>query len=379
MWEAPCHMHHLRSLPAVYRLAWEQFPAVPVGRVAAHFGVDAPAPQPTWCRYVAAGRGGMRPNLSLRYASNDRDGLAGAGFTVTGLSRITRCPLTIAVDGRVQGVRFAADDRFCLDGQPLVLVAGVHAMDGAEYRTEVNNLQLIFARGRQGSGPASFDVQHPDGLTWRYGNDADSRLEAPGMAGAVREWAINEVTDKFANHITYTWIEDQATGEVLPGEIRWAGDASGATARFRLKFNYEMRPLADQRQLHRWGSSQQRLQRLHEIRYEFSSGSAFGLVHRYALRYATEAQSSSGRSRLVEIAQCGPTECLPATTFGWQAGSRAFEAPVAGPTDLLAGHALVADHDGDGDTDLYVPISRRSERCTCPRQFAAANVFGARR
>ena len=64
----------------------------------------------------------------------------------------------------------------------LVLVAGTFGGDGAEYRTEVNNLQRVISRGRQGSGPVSFDVQHPDGLTWRYGNDADSRVKAVGTA-----------------------------------------------------------------------------------------------------------------------------------------------------------------------------------------------------
>ena len=53
-------------------------------------------------------------------------------------------------------------------------------------------------------------MQHPDGLTWRYGNDADSRLEAVGTAGEVREWAINQISDKFANQIAFTWLEDPA-------------------------------------------------------------------------------------------------------------------------------------------------------------------------
>lgn len=252
-------------------LAWSAIAgATAVGRLAAEFGVD-PAGAATYVVpvSVAAGRGGLRPNISLRYASHDGDGLAGAGFTLTGLSRITRCPLTIAVDGRTQGVRFSTGDRFCLDGQPLVLVAGTYGADGAEYRTEINNLKRVFSRGRQASGPASFEVQHPDGLTWRYGDDADSRLEAVGTAGEVREWAINQVSDKFSNHIAYTWVDDQVTGESLPGEIRWTGDASGAGARFRIVFGYEARPAEDQGQLHRWGATWQRLQRLQAIRYEF--------------------------------------------------------------------------------------------------------------
>jgi len=332
--------------------------ATAVGRVAAEFGVD-----PTGAAIytvpinVAPGRGGLRPAIGLRYRSHDPDGLAGTGFTVIGLSRITRCPLTHAVDGRAQGVRFADGDRYCLDGQPLVLVAGIYGGDGAEYRTEIDNLRRVISRGRQGGGPASFEVQHPDGLTWLYGNDADSRIEAAGATGTVREWEINQIRDKFANQILYTWLDDPASGEPLPAEIRWSADASGAGARFRLVFDHEPRPPADQRQLHRWGASWQRLQRLAAIRYEFDGGSGFGLVHRYALTYVAGNTHGTRRSLLASIRQCGPADCLPATVLGWQTGVHTVEGAVAGPTDPGAGDALFADHDGDGDTDIYVPVS----------------------
>ena len=122
-------------------------------------------------------------------------------------------------------------------------------------------------------------------------------------------------------------------------------------------FGYEARPAEDQRQMHRWGASWQRLQRLGSIRYEFDGGAGFGLVHRYTLTYTTGNGAGSGRSQLASIEQCGPTECLPPTTFGWQTGVTGFEPAVAGPTDPLAGEAVFADHDGDGDADLYVPVN----------------------
>jgi len=331
--------------------------AVAVGRVAAEFGVD-PLGAATYTVpiSVAAGRGGLRPDIALRYSSHDADGGAGAGFGITGLSRIARCPRTVAVDGAVQGVRFSASDRLCLDGRPLVLVAGTHGLDGAEYRTEITNLQRVFARGRQGTGPASFEIQHPDGLTTRLGNDADSRIEADGTAGEVREWVVNQVSDKFGNHVSFSWQDDESTGEALPAEIRWTGDAAGNGARFRLVFDYEARPLADQRHLHRWGASWLRTRRLAAVRYEFDGGTGFGLVHRYRLGYEA-SNPGSGRSRLASVEQCGPAECLPPTIFTWQSGMQDFGPAVAGPTDHLAAEALLADHDGDGDLDIYVPVN----------------------
>ena len=354
--------------------------AVAVGRIAAGFGVDA-AGAATYAVpiTVAAGRGGLRPDISLRYSSHDGDGLAGMGFTIGGLSRISPCPQSIAVDGRTQGIRFAAGDRYCLDGQPLVLISGSYGAEGAEYRTEINNLQRVISRGRQGSGPAYFEVQHPDGLTWLYGNDADSRIEAVGTVGEIREWAVNRISDKFGNQIAFTWLDDQVTGESLPAEIRWTGDASGAGARFRLVFVWEARPADDQRQVHRWGASWQRLQRLQAVRYEYDNGSGFGLVHRYSLSYATPASYGTHRSQLAGIQQCGPTDCLPATSFGWQTGTRGYGATEAGPLDTLGSEALLADHDGDGDTDLYLPISVGGTQHWHVRLAtgAAGNIFAA--
>ena len=335
--------------------------AAAVGRIAAEFGVD-PAGAATWSVpiSVTAGRGGLRPAISLRYSSHGGDGLAGAGLTLDGLSKISRCAQTIAVDGRMQGVRFTNGDRYCLDGQPLVLLSGVHGAEGAEYRTEINNLQRVVSHGQQGSGPAWFEVQHPDGLTWRYGNDADSRIEAAGVGSEVREWAITQVSDKFGNQVLYSWNDDQATGEAVPTGIRWTADSSGAGARYRLVFLYESRPGTQQRAGYTWGSRWQRSKRLQAIRYEFDAGTGFALVHSWTLNYAAPTGSQPGQ--LISLRQCGPTECLPDTVLGWQNSQLSYQSDAAGAADPLAGEALFADHDGDGDMDLLVPVTVGSSR-----------------
>lgn len=329
--------------------------AMAVGRLAGDFAVSGNGAATYAIPIkVAAGRGGLKPAIGLGYRSHDDDGEAGTGFGITGLSRITRCARTLAVDGRVQGVRFDDDDRYCLDGQPLVLVAGGHGNDGAEYRTEVDNHARVFVRGRHGHGPASFEVRHPDGLTWHYGNDWDSLVEAAGTGGEVREWLVSEVVDKFGNRIDYTWMIGLGPGEALPVEIRWTKDGNGQGGRFRLAFRYQQRPVGDQRAMHRWGTTWERLYRLGQVRYEADVGSGFALVHRYTLAYANAA---NGRSRVASVQQCGPAECLPATAFAWQDGTPGFDAAQPGPADPLAGNALFADHDGDGDADIYLPVS----------------------
>lgn len=350
--------------------------AAAIGRIAAESGVD-PAGAATWSVpiSVTAGRGGLRPAISLRYNSHDNGGLAGVGMTLTGLSTISRCAQTIAVDGQTQGVRFASGDRYCLDGRPLVLLSGAYGADGAEYRTEINNMQRVVSRGQQGSGPAWFEVQHPDGLTWRYGNDADSRIEAVGVGSEVREWAVNQVVDQFGNQMLYSYNDDQATGESVPTEIRWSADSGGAGARYRLVFVYESRPAMQQRTGYTWGARWQRATRLQAIRYEFDAGSGFALVHSWSLSYA--APTGSGRSQVTAVRQCGPTECLPDTVLGWQNTPTSYQPAALGATDALADEALFADHDGDGDMDLHVPVVVGSSRVWRVRlaQSAAPNPY----
>ena len=134
---------------------------------------------------VPAGRNGMEPSLSLSYSSATRNGILGAGWSLSGLSRITRCNKTIATEGAVDGVDYsnfvtddnASVDRFCLDGQKLVTgvalnhVAGMYGRDGTEYRTEAD----IFARivstvssANAPRGPDSFTVWLKNGNIRTY-------------------------------------------------------------------------------------------------------------------------------------------------------------------------------------------------------------------
>ena len=54
---------------------------------------------------VAPGRHGMQPALSLDYSSRGGNGLAGMGWSLSGVSSIHRCPATLAQDGAAVGVR----------------------------------------------------------------------------------------------------------------------------------------------------------------------------------------------------------------------------------------------------------------------------------
>ena len=78
-----------------------------------------PVPSPLGiCRDFDQARlaGLVEPRLALTSTSSTGDGVLGAGFSLAGLSAITRCPSNVAQDGDIRDVRYDADDKLCLDG-----------------------------------------------------------------------------------------------------------------------------------------------------------------------------------------------------------------------------------------------------------------------
>jgi RHS repeat-associated protein len=331
--------------------------ATVVGRIGGEPGVSATgAATYSIPIHVAAGMNGLRPAIALSYNSQSGNGAAGFGWSLAGFSAITRCGLTPAVDGRFQGVRYSWEDRYCLDGAPLILVSGSYGRENAEYRTEVHGYEKITSHQSWGNGPLYFEVHRPDGLLYRYGNDADSLIEAPGT-GQTRAWALNEVLDKYQQRMSFTYNEDGTNGEYTPSEIRWT-HGPGQTpheARYRLVFTWENRPAEDMRAGYVYAGPWQAGKRLSAIEYEFESGIGYVRVHRYSLGYASPAASGTQRSQLASITQCGPLDCLPPTTLLWQNGMAGWASELSGPT-ADAGNAVFGDYEGDGDADMFVPV-----------------------
>src|SRR6266852_9250990 len=73
---------------------------------------------------VPPGIAGMEPSLALVYNSQAGNGLVGVGWSLEGLSAITRCRTTAAQDGVRGGINYDLNDGYWLDGQRLMLIAG---------------------------------------------------------------------------------------------------------------------------------------------------------------------------------------------------------------------------------------------------------------
>jgi len=300
---------------------------------------------------VPPGTAGMEPKLSLNYSSQGGNGIAGVGWSLGGLSAITRCPQTIVHDGQTRGVQLDANDRFCLDGQRLILAAGAsYGSVGAEYRTEIESFSKIVSIGGTTGDPQYFKVWTKAGQIIEFGNTADARAEAQGKIVAVA-WAANKISDTIGNYITFTYFEDSADGEHRVIKIDYTGNGSVAPYN-AVEFLYEPRP--DPISGYLAGSRVQALQRLANIQAKANGV----LLMDFQLDF--EIGTTTGRSRLVGLRQCaGSGDCLNPTTFGWQEGEAAAFDPVAVETTAPTGTVndtwfAMGNLNADGKTDILI-------------------------
>ncbi len=307
------------------------------------------------------GTNGMTPALSLEYRHRTESGLLGIGWSINGLSQITRCPRTLVQDGVLSRVTRTSADPFCLDGQRLVVTNGVaYGSATAEYRTEIESFTRIRTLGSAGFGPQSFTVESPDGRIFEYGATADSRIDSSAAAqppNTALIWALNRVRDRSGNVIDFTYSEGPGLTFRI-ASIRYNSNPSaGIAPSHEVAFVYENRPSNEVDILYVAGTPVREVLRLDRVEVRYG-GSA---IRTYDLSYEP-ALTDIGRSRLASIQECaaGGTDCLSPTNFTWQNGAPGFQpqAAYAGTiaTTLRPDTAWqLMDLNGDGRRDFVWP------------------------
>lgn len=323
----------------------------PVGHVAGEFSVD-----PTGAANyripieVPRGAAGMQPDLALLYSSRAGNGHLGVGWSLSGLSAVTRCPKTLAQDGQIRSVMYDNRDSLCLDGQRLVIKSsGGQLGKRVEYRTEIESFQKVeaFDENLDGS-PDWFRVRDKAGLVRLYGRSEDSRIRLQGLDTTLM-WSLTSIEDQNKNKIVYKYQQNTGptgNGEHYPVQIEWLNRNSVPIGRVDL--HYENRTDTHHGYLST-GSKTALTQRLSQLSVYGAEGEH---VRRYKLDY--EQSPVSKLSVLKSVKQCVGMECLAATQFGWQhyrANPAVYE-PV-NPTDSFT----FADLDGDGVSDMIYPIN----------------------
>ncbi|RKH06292.1 hypothetical protein D7V97_22750 [Corallococcus sp. CA053C] len=266
---------------------------------------------PLW---TPSGRLGIEPRLALNYSSDSGNGLLGMGWNLSGLSRITRCRKTMAHDGASDRLHFDTSDRFCLDGQRLMVVSGTYGADGTEYRTENDVYARVVSLGVGANGPATFKMYTKDGLILTLGGSGSATHQQPMLEGGTRTfaWALSRVEDRSGNFLTVTYDIPSTAEEQLPVEIRYTGSsvAGAPPALASVSFLYE--PRTDVVTSFAGGFSLQLRRRLKRMEAwgPTGMGQTRSLLRSYTLAYRYDGLpnepngSAAGSSTLGEVTEC---------------------------------------------------------------------------
>lgn len=197
---------------------------------------------------VPPGINGIQPKLALVYNSQRANGLLGVGWSLSGLSAISRCPANVATDGFRAGIEVDVE-RFCLDGVRLIRTGSGSDESGdyVEFRTELESFTKVRAYGVI-VGAEDYSAPDPDyfkawtkaGLVKEYGEDPYSvKGFGTGEDSIVFSWGLNRIEDKNGNYLDIRYAANYATGEFYPEVINYG--ASDNSAKWYVHFGYEDR------------------------------------------------------------------------------------------------------------------------------------------
>jgi RHS repeat-associated protein len=288
--------------------------------------------------FAVPGANGMQPEIALVYNSQSAGGIAGYGWSLAGLSSITRGGKTFKHDGIVRGMDYSLEDQYYLDGQRLIHVGGnPHGTAGAEYRLEHENFSRIVAQGTAGQGPESFKVWTKTGRVLEYGGTSDSRLYANSANHTleVQTWAASRVTDTVGNYMAFVYDKIATTGEQYLSQIDYTGNTEASLSPYAsLEFEYESDPDSTMGFAH--GSKFSRYKRIKTIRSKHGND----IIRSYALGYNAQAADMPPRSLLLQVTETGADGAsYPPLTFTYSnppAGWETLDAGQWAPPDYLA-------------------------------------------
>ncbi|MBS0577488.1 MAG: VCBS repeat-containing protein [Proteobacteria bacterium] len=348
-----------------------------VGRLAGTGGTSGGSATYTIPIALPPGRAGMQPDLALAYSSRSGNGIAGMGWSLSGLSSLHRCPQTLEQDGQITPVSLTNADKLCLDGQRLVATAGTYGQSGTTYDTEIDSFARVTQLGGDlQSASTYFKVETKSGDILWYGNNATDVNPArviPGGAGTPLTWMLARKEDRVGNFVRYSFTS-YGNGESLLTDVFYTG--SGSTDGDRsVHLTYQPRPSSgtdnDVSSSYLAGGLTMQTQRLASVStWAGPSSDSNNEVRNYQLSYVTS--QSTHRSLLQSVTECaylaGSPSCRKPTTFAWQQGpmQSAFHAATlnADPNSnqLLTVNSIVGDFDGDGNHEILANLGTDSSR-----------------
>jgi len=337
-----------------------------VGRLAGNASVSGGAATYSIPIALPPGRRGMQPDLALNYSSRAGNGIAGMGWSLSGLSSVSRCPSTLDQDGVIRAVELDAGDKLCLDGQRLLATSGPYGQPGTTYATEVESFSRVTQLGGAlNAATAYFKVETKSGDVVYYGGTSTATNAArviPGSVTLPMSWLIERRHDRVGNFVRYAYAS-YGNGETLLAKVHYTGFGTSDGDR-SVEMAYETRPTTsgsnDQSSSYLAGGLSRQSQRLRAITTRVGTQP----VRSYQLAYSLSG--ATGRSLLSSVTDCAfagtDPVCRPATRFTWQSQPLLYRfgklqlSAAAGVPNLnweFATSAGGGDFNGDGARDVF--------------------------
>lgn len=283
------------------------FAAVLVGKTEGAFSVS-PSGAATYTIPIKVQNGlsEFSPSISLTYNSQSGNGIAGMGFSISGLSAISIVPRSVYFDYDAEAIKQSEDNAFTLDGQRLLLKEEQNGQTGAVYGTENEQYNIISITASQNGTPATFQVKATNGTTYKYGSSTGRQKLSNGQS---YQWALDYAEDALGNYIQYNYSQE---GVLYPTSITYGRNTHGsAGVDCTVSFTYESRP--DSIPVYMFGEQRFLKKRLKSITCSYS-----GNIYRtYTLNYTVDVFS-----HLTSVTETGRSSAtLPPTTFEWEVPS----------------------------------------------------------
>lgn len=275
------------------------------------------------------GAAGMTPKLSLVYNSNSGSGILGEGWSVSGLSIITRTNQNFSIDGKNGRIDFNDDDRLVIDGQRLMNINSESQNYWANptnrsvnYFTELNTFRLItsyYANNKV----IRFEVRTKDGLIYHYGaigdnqNDIDNGYYLKTINNdQIISWLLVRIEDRNQNIIDFEYDKTALSKSFIkPTLIRYTGrkDILPSSYFAQIVFNYT-KVKSQFKYIN--GQKIQFDEILNSISCEYKDATDFGTIRTYKIDY--NSISEKNRYYIKNIQECIDNNDCIKTEFNWQ-------------------------------------------------------------
>ena len=308
---------------------------------------------------VPPGINGMQPKLEIAYRNTTKNGWMGPGWSIQGISKITRVAPNKFYDGKSNTVQFNYQDRFTLDGQRLISVknaqgkidtsSSIYGKSFTEYHTANEQWIKVVSQGTFGNGPASFMVTTKDGKTMLFGGSDDSQIVLKG-SNTIYQWLLTRVVDLHGNSIEYKYYKLTNNGGTwYPNQITYTKNTSqGLKANRMIHFTWTGR--TDSLTHYVGGASWTQTLRLSSIDMRVNNA----VKYQYNISYQDSLSPLTKKSIVKRIQKCDDQgNCISPTDYTWQQTANISYTPIHFQTNKSdGGEWFNMDMNGDGKTDI---------------------------